>query len=252
MIYTSIEHARRLTPDYIRSLRPNDLLSLVVEIDDVSVLRHIAKIKFATDARMENEDNDAPFIRWPAMNQRLEPWLPVLLAKVTGMELCLKGRENLVIIAAPSSATPYIDYIKQHQVFPNAQYPLVLKAHQFQQFGILQGDVPHIAVPSYVHGRNPLTGARGNQEVFFFEPGIYQGATVVFLDDALAEGLTVATTGAFVRSALQASQFWVGVSMAKAVQHGVDFLLGNSQIDGLSILIHVTKTHGKGKPIEFN
>lgn len=245
------EQSQWLTPDHLRSLTANDLLSFVVKSNDIKTLRHIAQIRFAGEARMENEDNNAPFIRWLAMNQELKPWLPLLLAKVADRELSLNEKQNLVVIAAPSSATPYIDHIKRYHLFFNAQYPLVLKEHQFEEFRVSKNDTPYIPVPSYVHGRDSLTGARGTQDVFFFQPEIYEDATIILFDDALAEGLTAETIGTFVKSRLHARQFLVGVSMAKAVQGGEDHLKTSGLVDGLSVLIHITKTYGKGKPIEF-
>lgn len=246
------ERGSALTQEILQSLNPTDLLLLVKDRDDPNILRRIAQARFAIEARMENDDFQAPFIRWPAMNSELKPWLPLLLAKVAKRDFALSdNNDRLVVIGIPSSATPYIEGVQKHHLFSSAVFPHLLKPQQFEKFGVSVNGTLSLAVPSYVHGRDPKTGARGTQDIFFFQSEVYEGATVVCFDDALAEGLSAEFIGKFVKQTLHARRFLVAVSMAKTVQGGEEKLKQSDVVDNLSVLIHVTKTHGKGKPIEF-
>lgn len=240
------------TPDKIRSFSPNDLLGLVLK-ERAPCIREIARTRFPLEAATLNDDPSAPFVLWPAINREpFQPWLPVALGKVAQQDFHLQNlRDHLVVIAAPRSATWYLDPIRTHDLFPGALFPDVLKQVQIQEGGLLRDGTMEIDVPSYVHERDPKTNARGTQTIFFFDPGIYDGKSVIIFDDAIAEGMTLKTLAQFMKERLQAAQVFVAAPMAKQVQNGLATLRSDPNIAGVSVLINVTKTHGKDGPIEF-
>ncbi len=242
-----------MSTEAIANLSSRELLDFVLKTDDPSMLREIAGVRFGHEAKVENDDLLAPFIRWPVINQGLQAWLPVLTAKVAKADFsdAIDGA-TICIIAAPRSATPYLEHIQTAQIFPHAFYPGVLKQSQIDAQGIIPNGAKALAVPSYVHERNPQTHARGTQEMFFFDTDCYAGSTVVLFDDALAEGETAITIGEFLKNNLGADKLFVSVPMSKPIQGGHNKLLSSNSIDGLSVLIHVTQTGGRGMPIAYH
>lgn len=243
----------RRVPDieYVSSLSHPDMLRLVRETHDPVLLRSIAHVRFAREASMENEDLNEPFVRWPVINQAFQPWLPVLLAKVVKAELQDKLNGQLIVLAIPRSATPYMHPIIEEQLFPDAVTPWVLKEDQLELYGVKPDHSVRLAVPSYVHGRNPQTKARNTQDILFFHPETYRGKTVLIIDDALAEGKSAITTGRFLKEELLAQTVLFATPLAKIMQGGESNIVQDGSIDAMSVIIHVTRVQGYQQPVEF-
>ncbi len=237
--------------DYIQSLSHPDMLRLVREIDDPTILRQIAGIRFGLEASMENESITEPFVRWPVINKDFHPWLPVLLAKVAKAELENQLKEPLIVLAIPRSATPYMHPIIEEQIFPGAFFPWVMKEDQLELYGIKPHNAHRLPVPSYVHGRDPQTHLRNTQDILFFHPELYERKTVLILDDALAEGVSAITISRFLKEQLKARTVLFATPMAKIMQGGESNIAHDGSIDSADVIIHVTRVHGFRQSVEF-
>lgn len=240
--------------EVIQQLSSRDLLSLARRIDDPEILRRIAHARFQTEATVMNDDPHAPFILWPAINKEpRQHWLPLILGKVARAEFAdqFNGHKRIVV-PVPASATWYMPTMRDNHLFNGAAYPLVLKDRQLEPMGISL-DTPHttVSVHSYVHNRE-LDGSRGVQDIHFFTPEIYAGADLVLVDDALANGTTAFELARFAKEELEVDRVFLSVPMAKAQQGGIELLSTSPHLDGLSILVTVTGTHGKGQPIDYH
>lgn len=243
-------HSTETLQEHILNLSPQDLYHLVEKTSSRDDLRMIVHTRFRAQARMLNEDNTEPFIYWGAMNKELEKWVPLLLGKVTQIELKTKGKRPDVIIAAPNSATPYLEEIRQHKIFPHINYPLVIRKSDISKLE-LEGE-PHeiISVRSYVHDRHLVTGPRTSPDVAVFTPELMFGADVLMLDDVIAESVTVDD---FARSlkAMGAKHVYAAAVMTKEIQGGLAKLKSNSAVDFATALIKVTQTNGSQGEIKF-
>ena len=236
----------------IKDIPPQDLLNVVLT-EPYYNLRNIACSRFHKEAVMDNDNNREPFIVWPPINKQPEPWLPVLLARVALHELQnhLFSNGSLIVIGVPQSATWYADRIQEYGIFPNAIYPQVLKKEQIDNLQIDTTNARSLPVPSYVHNRDPLTRERNPQDMYFFSPEIYQDATLLIVDDAIAQGTTLESIAQFAKEKLEVNQVLVASPMAKAIQGGLKCLTRSIIIDGFSVLINVIQTHGKNGPIFY-
>jgi len=241
------------TVNVLDHMNTHDALEYVNSISGLSELYRFARQRFGTEAQMVNEDNLQPFILWPAINREpLQHWLPLALTKLALFEFPqLVDEDKLIITAIPRSATWYLHIIKKLNLFPNASCPLLLKQSQFSTYRTSGNGAVELPVPSYVHNRDPKTHKRGYQSIYFFNPNNYQGATVLFLDDAVAEGSTLATIAEFTKNELGAKQVFCVTPLTKEVQGGANLLKLSPYIAGFKTLITVTKTSGKGQPVEF-
>lgn len=238
----------------LTNMPPQDLFKLVLETQQVELLREIAKLRFPLEATLENKNPQEPFIVWPAINREpRQHWLPLLLAKVAKAELLQDRYERLVVIAAPRSATWYLPIIWENAVFPQAVCPHVLKEDQLEEFKLQAEASFQLSVSSYVYNRHSRNGnPHGTQTWYFAEPGVYKNSTILMLDDALAEGVTGLTVTQALKEQLGASRVFYAAPMAKKVQGGLERMQQSPYISGMSILINVTKTNGPGGLIEFN
>lgn len=244
------EHNQPLTDAEIQSLSTGDMLKLVLDTESAAEIRRFARARFAVEAAMMNDKPEAPFILWPAINKEpRQPWLPVALAKVARAEIPRSHRRD-VVATIPSSATWYGEQIRAHHLYNGAVYPLVAKAKQLEALSLNPAEGIRIDVPSYVHNRQ-LDGTRGTQDMWFFTPEIYQGASLTLFDDALAEGYTGMAVARFAREELGVAEVHLAVPMAKAVQGGRERIMDSGLIDSVSTLITVTATHGQGGTIQY-
>ncbi len=243
------ELGKSLTAAEIQSLSVADMLKLVLDTDSPTELRRFAKARFAVEAAVQNDNHEAPFILWPVINRVPEAWLPVALAKVVRAEAPHTEKPQ-IIITIPSSAIWYGEHIREHHVFNGAIYPLVAKQKQISELNLDTVTSRQIAVPSYVHNRL-ADGQRGTQDMWFFTPELYAGAELTIIDDALAEGYTGLAIAKFAREELGVNSVYLGVPMTKAMQGGRERLLDSGLVDGISTLITVTETHGKGEPMNY-
>lgn len=254
MVAPNAELFKVVSRDVIQCLSPRDLLSYVRRIDDARILRLIADARFQTEARVMNDDPKEPFILWEAINKEpRQHWLPLVLGKVvrTDFQHKLTGNRQ-IIVPVPASASWYGATLRDNHLFRGAQFPLVLKDRQLEEMAIDPDSTRATAsVHSYVHNRK-LDGTRGTQNIHFFNPDVYRGADLILIDDALAHGLTALELGQFAKEELGVNQVFLGVPMAKELQGGIDRVLSSPHIDGLSVLVTVTGTHGKGQPIDYH
>jgi hypothetical protein len=230
----------------ISQLPSTDLLDIVLK-EPVYHLRTIACDRFNEEANMVNDNDSQPFILWPAMNREPQAWLPVLLARVIQQELkiYLAQKNQLIVIGVPKSATWYTDEIQKNNIFPNALFPQVLKKSQIDELHLDTKDALVLPVPSYVHNRDPISGMRNPQDIFFFEPKKYEDSTLLIFDDAIAEGITGVKFAEFSKNQLGAKHVLIASPMAKDIQGGLRRLNESSYVSGFSVLINVIKTHGQ-------
>jgi hypothetical protein len=241
-----------LTPDHIRSFSLRDLFNFVQTTNDPHVLRSVAGIRFGAEATVQNDDHAHPFISWPAINREPAPWLPIALAKVAQHEFQeYRNGDLTVIVGTPRSATWYSEPIRQAHVFPNSFFPLLLKEKQFEKYGADPSQAVSLDVPSYVHGRSSSNDPRVPQRMYFFQRHVYDGASAIIFDDALAEGVTVSAIARFVTEELGARRVFAAFSMAKEVEGGLSVLGQSQAITKVVTLVTITGTHGKGKTIEY-
>lgn len=227
----------------VSSLTSEELFDLVMRENSVPVLKTIARFRFSTEAQVMNDNKNAPFILWPAINQKPQPWLAALTGSIAKHELQLSDN-NLTILCVPSSASWYQDTLKK--IFPNAVYPRVTK-HPEENLPL----PITLEVPSYVHNRN-MDGTRGTNTMYFYDRELYkpQGTTLI-VDDALAEGYTAIELAKFLKNQFAQDTIYFASPLAKQMQGGIIRLKKSSLIKGMSIVITVTNTQGKGKPIQF-
>lgn len=249
----------RFTENHFNDIRttPSEVLSQrVYETDNPTLLRLIGKELFRREASVQNDNPDAPFILWPAINKEpRQPWLPVLLAKTAKADFHDQLQDtHLVIVGPPASATWYIEYVQKHNIFPGARFPRVLKEAQIKELGLDTKDAQPIEVTSYVHNRQ-LDGSRGTQTMHIFDQHLFMpnglDVTLLLLDDAMAEGKTAEELAREAKKRFPISRVLIASPMAKLRQGGKDRLLQSPYIDGVSTIVDVVKTHGKGQPIDI-
>lgn len=235
---------------FIQQMTSRDVYQLVEKTNASMDLFYIVQSRFAAQAHMLNDDNNEPFIEWKPMNKALEPWVPLLLGKIAKMELQAIGSTPTVIIGAPNSATPYALQIRQLGVFADVRFPLVARAPHDGE--LLLDHKPHMVIPvrSYVHDRDPVTNARTPHNIVVFDPEVIDGASVLLIDDVVAETVTATEFG---RGLLQmgAKEVHVAAVMTKEMQGGARLLRENPAIKSVTALIQVQKTNGRNGSIEF-
>lgn len=247
---------------FIQQLSPEDLLEFVSHESNPAALREIVGIRFANEATHSNLDKSwahtHPFILWGAMNRVFEPWVALTLAKVTLKETQMP-LDNLVVIAAPSSATQYLPVISQHQALDSSKFPKVLIEKQLDEdpdFSDLDRNLARMTfVPSYTDNRTTPLDQRVKRPMYFFDPEVYKGSTVIVFDDGLAENETGAHVAWFLKKLGARAIHWSAV-MAKQVQGGLEKAANSVTIDQLTTLITVTQTNPvidfTTKPIYLN
>lgn len=235
---------RNVYTNLIGRSTPEDLLGIVQKERSLSFLKSIAAIRFQQDAYMNNNKPLEPFVRWGAINVEPEAWLPITLGKIAEIEAqrFIKGSQ-IVVATIPNSATWYQEHLKCNGIFKNASYPPVLKEPN--------EDANYTVAPvlSYVHNRLP-DGTRTPHDVYIYFPGLYQGKTVILVDDAIAEGTSIYQMAKKLKEL--GARFIIAVApLAKAMQGGITKLYGSGVIDKLVVLITVTRTTGQNQPMEF-
>ena len=219
-------------------------IARILVTEDEVKLRELAWSDFRRTARLVNDDPEAPFIIWPAINREpYQVWLPVLLAQVVRLRLRgweRKGRE-VAILGVPSSGSWYGEVLRRMGVLERdgwrVSYPQIdklknLKKRPEKGWGVL--------VPSYVHSRGS-DGSRGKEEMVVFEPDRLRGKVAVILDDAIAEGLTFEYLGRGIRHELGVEAVVVAGAMSKEMQGGIERLRRVKEIDKVISLVEVTK-----------
>lgn len=237
--------------EQILQMTPGDVYHEVNRIWSPTDLRMIAHTRFGAQARMYNEDNAEPFIYWGPMNQELELWVPLLLGKITQMELKAKRKWPDVIIAAPSSATPYADEIRNRKIFGrHINYPFVVRASKIKELGL--ENEPHEIIPvhSYVHDRHSTTGEHISPDIAVFTPELINGSKVLLLDDVIAETVTLHEMATGLKK-MGAIEVYAAAVMSKDVQGGLPKLQGSPSIDMATALINVRQTNGSKGEIIF-
>lgn len=224
---------------------PDEIMTIVMNESSSARLRAIAHSRFVIEAQVMNDTPESPFILWPAINKEPQPWLATLTGKIAKQELHL-DTHDLTIICVPSSATSYTDPLKN--IFPQARFPKVLKR-------LTDSDKASksisLEVPSYVHNRQ-MDGTRGTNTMHFFDLEQFKpNGTTLIVDDALAEGYTAIEIATFLTHQCKQDIIYFATPLAKKIQGGEKRMREHGIIKGVSIVVNVTETHGKGKPIEF-
>lgn len=226
-------------------LSPDKIMTIVMNESSSERLRSIAHSRFVIEAQVMNDTPESPFILWPAINKQPQPWLAALTGKIANQELQL-DTHDLTIICVPSSATSYKDPLKN--IFPKARFPDVLK--QLNDSVKRKHSIP-LEVPSYVHNRQ-MDGTRGTNTMHFFDLEQFKpNGTTLIVDDALAEGYTAIEIATFLTHQCKQDTIYFATPLAKKIQGGEKRIKENGIIKGISIVINVTETQGKGKPIQF-
>lgn len=227
----------------VSSLTPEEVFNLVMQEHSIPLLKTIAHTRFDSEAQVMNDNTSAPFILWPAINKKPQPWLAALTGTIAKHELQLTDT-NLTILCVPNSASWYQETLTK--IFPNAVFPRTTK--------YLDRNLPFpktLEVPSYVHNRN-LDGTRGTNTMYFYDTELFkpQGTTLI-VDDALAEGYTALEIAKFLKNQYAQDNIYFATPLAKEIQGGIIRLNNSGLFKGMSIVITVTNTQGKGKPIQF-
>jgi adenine/guanine phosphoribosyltransferase-like PRPP-binding protein len=112
-----------------------------------------------------------------------------------------------------------------------------------EEWGISSDGWMELPVHSYVHNRK-RDGTRGIQPVYILDQHLFEGAFVVLVDDAMAEGRSILDTAEGMLG-LGASGVGVAVPMAKRMQGGWEALKMHPAIDWQVTMVLVEATHGK-------
>jgi hypothetical protein len=244
------ESTTGLQIDHIQQMTPEDVYNIVDRTHSQESLLSIVRARFASGAHMLNNDDTEPYIEWTPMNRELERWVPILLGKLTHMDLDAKGAQPTVIIGAPNSATPYAEQIRDYGIFLNAEYPRVVRAPRIRELGLENEPYVIIPVRSYVHDRDPKTNERTPHDIAVFTPELLAGSRVLIIDDVIAETVTADEMAKGLR-ALGALEVYVAAVVSKEIQGGVQKLRNNPYVNSATVLIQVNRTNGKNGPIEF-
>jgi hypothetical protein len=236
--------------DHIQHMTPADVYNIVDRTQAQEGLLSIVRARFASGAHMLNDDDKEPFIEWTPMNRELEAWVPILLGKLTRMDLDMKSMQPTVIIGAPDSATPYAEQIRDYGIFFNAEFPRVVRAPRIGELGL--ENEPHVIIPvrSYVHDRDPKTNQRTPHDIAVFTPELLPGSRVLIIDDVIAETVTADELARGLR-ALGVREVYVAAVVSKEIQGGVQKLRNNPNVTSATVLIQVNRTNGQNGPIEF-
>ncbi len=221
-----------------------ELITWILKTESEVKLREFAWSNFRKTAKVVNDDIEAPFIIWPAINREpYQVWLPVLLMQVVRLRIrsWLGEGDEIVVFGVPSSGKWYGEVWQQVKVLEKdgwqVSYPEVEKVKNLK---VVPQNGWKVRVPSYVHARLE-DGSRGEEEMVIREPDLFKGRVVVALDDAIAEGLTLSYLSRSLKQELGAKRVVVGGAMAKEMQGGRERLLKNQMIDKVISLVEVTK-----------
>ncbi len=213
----------------------------ILRTEDGRKLREWAWEDFRKTAKLVESDPEAPFIIWPAINREpYQAWLPVLLMQLVRLKIRNWDKSrSVVVFGVPSSGSWYGQVLEGVKVLERdgwqVKYAEVVKA---KNHGGIKGW--RIGVPSYVHSRKQ-DGSRGKEEMVVSQPEMFRGATVVALDDAIAEGLTLKYLGEAMKQELGVAKLVVAGAMAKEMQGGRRLLEEDKLIDKVVTLVEVTK-----------
>lgn len=235
------------------SIKSSQNLQSLLELSSGATgLREFSQDHFMRTAAMVGGTDEAPFVRWPVINKEPDAFVPHSLSMLARSIIDhLDQDQKVLAFGIPGSATWMSEYWEGASVFPQLLYPTVLKPRQLATTGKAASGT-HVEVPVRSYTQNKQEdGSRGIDPIYIFEPEMFDGAVVMMLDDAVAQGYSIIDTATFLKGSLGVREVHVLAGMTKLMQGGVDSLRASDAVDSFQVLVAVKQTSGVGGGIEL-
>jgi len=207
-------------------------------LDRINKMSRLFQLRFNQEAELLNDDPEAPFIVWKAMNRQPEDW--VALAKATIAQELIEPKVNLDLVGfVPRSATWERAPVMKQAIF-DSQFPQILKRDQItdEQFEHIVNQWLSFSVSSYTRNRQ-ADGSRGTEAVYF-DPQFLGAKNVLLFEDVVAEGGVVISIASILKKEFGANFVGVVATMSKGpIQGGDENVMNSGVVDAYLPIMRV-------------